>query len=118
MPNVQDAEPIEEGQFDDAPEDTTVSTPVDPVDGRARTAHRFVDDEDKDEEHLLEWSSSSEDEDEPDDFEDEEDALERAAFEELRVEDEDWEIAERGARVLPLLEPRRIHPNVRLHKAV
>ncbi|EKM51857.1 uncharacterized protein PHACADRAFT_102400 [Phanerochaete carnosa HHB-10118-sp] len=95
MPSVQNVEPTEEGQFDDAPEDTTVSAPVDPVDGRAQTAHRFIDEEDKDEEHLLEWPSSSEDEGEPDEFEDEEDALEHAAFEELRAEDEDWEIAER-----------------------
>ena len=97
MSDVHDIEPVEEGQFDDAPEDTTVAVPLEPVDGRAQAGHRYIDDEDKDEEQLLEWSSSSEDEDEPDEFEDEEDKMEHAAFEELRAEDEDWEIAERGA---------------------
>lgn len=96
MPDAQDVEPIEEGQFDDAPEDAMTAAFID---GRAQAGQSFIDDvEDKDEEHVLEWSSSSEDEDEPDDFEAEEDALEHAAFEELRAEDEDWEIAERGAQ--------------------
>ena len=40
---------------------------------------------------------SSVDEDEMDEFEIEEDELEASAFDDLRAEDEDWEIAERGA---------------------
>ena len=56
-----------------------------------RAGHAFIDDEE-----LLAWSSES-DEDEPEDeFDAEEDELEAAAFEDLRAEDEDWEIAERG----------------------
>ncbi|KAI0648033.1 RIO1 family-domain-containing protein [Trametes meyenii] len=78
-------EHIEEGQFDDAPEDVSVPQPIDP-----RQGHSFIDDE-----GLLEWSSeSSEDESEPDEFEQEEDTLEAEAFQTLRAEDEDWEIAE------------------------
>ncbi|RPD62390.1 RIO1-domain-containing protein [Lentinus tigrinus ALCF2SS1-7] len=77
----------EEGQFDDAPDDHTAPTPADP-----RQGHNYIDDE-----GLLEWSSeSSEDEEsEPDEFEEEEDTLEAEAFQTLRAEDEDWEIAER-----------------------
>ena len=41
--------------------------------------------------------SSEEDESEPDEFEQEEDIIEAEAFQTLRAEDEDWEIAERGA---------------------
>ncbi|KAI0632149.1 RIO1 family-domain-containing protein [Trametes polyzona] len=79
-------EPIEEGQFDDAPDDTSVPQPTDP-----RQGHAFIDDE-----GLLEWSSeSSGEESEPDEFEQEEDTLEAEAFQTLRAEDEDWEIAER-----------------------
>ena len=46
----------------------------------------------------MEWSSESseDDESEPDEFEQEEDTLEAEAFQTLRAEDEDWEIAERG----------------------
>ncbi|PIL22515.1 hypothetical protein GSI_15204 [Ganoderma sinense ZZ0214-1] len=75
---------VEAGQFDDAPGDdsTAASNP--------RRGHSFIDDE-----GLLEWSSgSSEDESEPDEFQEEEDALEAEAFQMLRAEDEDWEIAE------------------------
>lgn len=86
---VQDA--VEEGQFDDAPEDGSVPQPADP-----RQGHAFIDDE-----KLLEWSSeSSEEESEPDEFEQEQDTLEAEAFQTLRAEDEDWEIAERGASCL------------------
>lgn len=91
MPAAQDDTLIEEGQFDDAPEDTTISGPID---ARAQAIHRFIDD---DEQELLEWSSDSTSEDEQDEFELEEDEMEAAAFENLRAEDEDWEIAERGA---------------------
>ena len=76
----------EDGQYDDAPDDH--SAPTDP-----RQGHNYIDDE-----GLLEWSSESseEDESEPDEFEQEEDTLEVEAFQTLRAEDEDWEIAERG----------------------
>ncbi|KAJ8501914.1 hypothetical protein ONZ51_g324 [Trametes cubensis] len=86
MPSRTPQEVIEEGQFDDAPEDTSLPQTADP-----RQGHNFIDDE-----KLLEWSSESEeDESEPDEFEQEEDTLEAEAFQELRAEDEDWEIAER-----------------------
>ena len=79
---------VEDGQFDDAPDDPTAPVTVDP-----RQGHNFIDDD-----ALLEWSSdSSEDEgSEPDEFEQEEDLIEAEAFQTLRAEDEDWEIAERG----------------------
>ncbi|KAH9922804.1 RIO1-domain-containing protein [Epithele typhae] len=77
---------IEDGQFDDVPESPPTSSAPDP-----RQGHRFIDDE-----ALLEWASESEEEDsEPDEFEYDEDALEAEVFQELRAEDEDWEIAER-----------------------
>ena len=81
---------VEDGQFDDAPEGAPVADPpVAAADPRA--GHAFIDDEE-----LLAWYSES-DEDEPEDeFDAEEDELEAAAFEDLRAEDEDWEIAERG----------------------
>ncbi|KIJ62642.1 hypothetical protein HYDPIDRAFT_94239 [Hydnomerulius pinastri MD-312] len=67
---------IEHGQFDDAPEGVR---PPDP-----RQGGNFIDDD-----QLLEWSepSDNEDEDEPE--------LSGDDFEDNRVEDEDWEIAER-----------------------
>lgn len=95
MSTVPDAEPVEDGQFDDAPDDNsgTLSAPAaEPIDYRAQAGHRFID-----EENILEWSSESEDDDEQDEFEAEDDEMEAAAFEQLRAEDEDWEIAERGA---------------------
>ena len=42
----------------------------------------------------------NEDEDEEDEFDLEEDEMEAAAFENLRAEDEDWEITERGACII------------------
>ncbi|KAI0776571.1 RIO1 family-domain-containing protein [Trametes elegans] len=84
LPTSQDS--VEEGQFDDAPEDASVPETANP-----RQGHNFIDDE-----TLLEWSSeSAEGESEPDEFEQEEDTLEAEAFQTLRAEDEDWEIAER-----------------------
>ena len=69
------------GQFDDAPEDI-------------RGSVAYIDTAEPDisslQEVNLEWPSSEEDEDEDDVYEDEE------YFDEGRVEDEDWEIAERG----------------------
>ncbi|KAH9936381.1 RIO1 family-domain-containing protein [Fomitopsis serialis] len=70
---------VEAGQFDDAPEDN--STAVDP-----RAGHAYVDEVPPEEDKLLEWSSASESEDQ-DEF--------AEAFQTLRAEDEDWEIAER-----------------------
>ncbi|KAI0754994.1 RIO1 family-domain-containing protein [Daedaleopsis nitida] len=80
---------IEEGQFDDAPGDHPESTAAAPD---PRQGHNFIDDE-----RLLEWSSDSseEEESEPDEFEQEQDIIEAEAFQTLRAEDEDWEIAER-----------------------
>ncbi|KAH8104774.1 RIO1-domain-containing protein [Cristinia sonorae] len=78
--------PIEDGQFDDAPEDQLVvpaTATTDPRDG-----HRFIDDD-----PLLEWSSESEEE--QDEFEVEEDNMEYEAYQTLRAEDEDWEQTER-----------------------
>ncbi|KAJ3553838.1 hypothetical protein NM688_g3405 [Phlebia brevispora] len=86
MPSIIDDSPVEEGQFDDAPEEAT-SAPQNPPD--SRSGHRYIDEQ--------EWLSSDSDEDdsELDEFEVEEDEMEAAAFESLRAEDEDWEIAER-----------------------
>ncbi|OJT09881.1 Serine/threonine-protein kinase rio1 [Trametes pubescens] len=89
MPSRTEVVPLEAaevGQFDDAPEDGSVPPPADP-----RQGHNFIDDE-----ALLAWSSESSDEEsEPDEFEEEQDTLEAEAFQTLRAEDEDWEIAER-----------------------
>lgn len=84
---------VEEGQFDDVPEDqssTPLSNTVTPVD--PREGHHFIDEE------LLQWSSESEG-DEEDEFEVEEDNLEAEVFDTLRAEDEDWENAERGMSI-------------------
>lgn len=80
---------VEDGQFNDALEDITTPPSTNP-----RQGHNFIDDE-----ALLAWSASSDEEgeSEPDEFAEEEDMLEAAAFQTLRAEDEDWEIAERGA---------------------
>ncbi|KAI0770277.1 RIO1 family-domain-containing protein [Fomes fomentarius] len=84
MPTNEVYDPVEEGQFDDA---LTSGPATDP-----RQGNTYIDDE-----GLLEWSSGSseEDESEPDEFEQEEDIIEAEAFQTLRAEDEDWEIAER-----------------------
>lgn len=80
---------IEEGQFDDAHQEDG-SARADP-----RQGHAYID-EDNHDEHLLDWSSAGEgDDDDVDAFEAEEDDMEAAAFHTLRAEDEDWEIAER-----------------------
>ena len=81
------AESIEDGQFDDAPEDGAEASNAVNV----REGHNYIDDE-----NILEWSEDSSDEEE-DAFDLEEDQMEAEAFETLRAEDEDWEIAERGA---------------------
>lgn len=69
------------GQFDDTLEDALQHDP--------RRAGHYIDDHKHDE--LLEWSEPSGDED---------DQLSRDDFEFDRVEDEDWEIAERGGLLL------------------
>ena len=66
------------GQFDDALEDAGQPDP--------RQGGHYIDDV-----QLLEWSEPSEDED---------DELSGDDFEGDRVEDEDWEIAERGESAL------------------
>ena len=75
----------EDGQFDDAPEFEgqrhAPTAPANPREGRG-----FIDDP------LLEWSESDEEDESSDAFLNEED------FEDNRVEDEDWEITERGSR--------------------
>lgn len=65
------------GQFDDALEDAERHN--------SRQSGHYIDDD-----HLLEWSEPSEGED------DDIDQLSGDDFEGDRVEDEDWEIAERG----------------------
>ncbi|THH27031.1 hypothetical protein EUX98_g7147 [Antrodiella citrinella] len=80
--------PTEDGQLDDAPVDQPTlsvdnATPVNPREG-----NNFID-----EERLLEWSESSEDEE--DEYEVEENDMEVEAYETLRAEDEDWERTER-----------------------
>ena len=91
MPAPDAQNHVVEGQFDDAPED--VPAAPDP-----RAGHTYIDDLPPDEDKLLEWSSESESDDEEgqDEFAEEEDAMEETAFQTLRAEDEDWEIAERG----------------------
>ena len=64
------------GQFDDALEDAEQRDP--------RQGGHYIDDD-----QLLAWSEPSEDEDDID-------QLSGDGFEDDRVEDEDWEIAERG----------------------
>lgn len=89
----------EEGQFDDAPDDSgksvnaavtnglvpseSTSTPVAVVD--SRQGGSYIDDEEK----LLEWSDVDYE------GEDDEEALEEDIYDD-RIEDEDWDIAERG----------------------
>lgn len=83
-------QPIEVGQFDDAPEETAHIVPTDGLSVvDPRQGHNFID-----EEQLLEWSEESDEEE--DEFEVEEDDMEASAYETLRAEDEDWENAERG----------------------
>ena len=90
------AEPLEDGQFDDAPEDVQTSlsaTPaLQPMTASAdpRGGHSYIDDDAPVDPNInLDWSEDeelSEDETDEDEFEN--------SF--ARVEDEDWEIAERG----------------------
>ena len=89
-------ESIEDGQFDDAPEGAQTVPSVEPVSQPAvvpvdpRGGHTYIDDDAPQEAEInLDWSEEddvSEDDDDDDEFED---GM-------ARVEDEDWEIAERG----------------------
>lgn len=85
MPMPPIAEPtIEDGQFDDAPEEVSgLLSSQQNFQPNLRDGHSYVD------EAILEWSDES-----PDDAEDTED--EDGSDEFNRVEDEDWEIAEKG----------------------
>lgn len=86
------------GQFDDALEDAGQHDP--------RQGGHFVDDD-----QLLEWSESSEDGDD--------DQLSGDNFEDDRVEDEDWEIAERGESAFDRLPALMCKWCIlRFHKAV
>ncbi|KAH0832114.1 RIO1-domain-containing protein [Lanmaoa asiatica] len=80
------------GQFDDALEDAEQHDP--------RQGGHYIDDD-----QLLEWSEPSEDEDA------DIDQLSGDDFEDDRVEDEDWEIAERGDSVL---DRPSVRPDVRM----
>ena len=70
---------IDDGQFDDAPENLQ----------DARTPHAYIDTYDsKNDNDDLDWSDSSKDEYESEEIDE--------TYDDNRVEDEDWENAERG----------------------
>ena len=106
MPEAHEDIPVEQGQFDDAPEEgMAVSTANElPPQRDPRSGHAYID-----EPSLLGWSSDSSEESEPDEFDAEEDLMEEAAFHGLRAEDEDWEIAERGNATSRSKFGRRTH---------
>ena len=107
-PEVATSETVEDGQFDDPPGAHSVPA-SDP-----RQGHTFIDDG-----ALLEWlSSSEEDESEPDEFEQEEDELEAEAFQTLRAEDEDWEIAEGGVYPPSSIQSSQTNRPRRLYQTV
>lgn len=101
----QNLEVIDEGQFDDAPDDTQsqVQHQPNPEESHPREGHNYIDEEQAHQEpEILQWSSDDLDdgnhEQEYDAFDEEQDDLESSAFlDSLRPEDEDWEIAEGGA---------------------
>lgn len=72
---------IAEGQFDDAPSETTVRAVDDQQD--PRVGGYFIDDE-----RLLQWSDESSEDDDGDELNEDD-------FEDVRADDEDWEVAER-----------------------
>lgn len=106
MPAASDTQ-IVEGQFEDAPEEAS----------GPRAGHAYIDEVPADEHTLLQWSSESESEDQ-DEIAEEEDAMEEAAFQTLRAEDEDWEIAERGASHIQFVCSASSDHAHRLHEAV
>jgi hypothetical protein len=93
---------VEDGQFDDAPDDGGPEPPAaataEPVTAAPPTGETrppgeaFIDDP---EAALLAWSEPSDDEAEEDDDHADEPTSD---YDDARVEDEDWEMAERGAR--------------------
>ncbi|VDC04442.1 unnamed protein product [Peniophora sp. CBMAI 1063] len=89
---MSSAVPVEEGQFDDAPEDVQTAAPVPQSATTApdsRGGHTYIDDDTPlDPKINLDWSEDEEVSEDEDDEEEYEDGL-------ARVEDEDWEIAER-----------------------
>lgn len=87
------AAPVEPGQFDDAPETHNSGETVVNRDGSA-----YIDT------YHLDEDGEFDDEDEDDDFEDEIDDT----YDENRVEDEDWEIAERGMRFLLSIDSMKL----------
>lgn len=91
MPMPPVAEPaIEDGQFDDAPEELAgLPSSQQHVQSNVRDGHSYVD------EAVLEWSDESPEEEDTED--------EEGSDEFNRVEDEDWEIAEKGAFALLFL---------------
>lgn len=82
---------VDEGQFEDAPEDEDAQYQQASSATNPREGHRYID-----EEEILQWSSDESEEPEYDAFDSEEDNLEASAFQTLRPEDEDWEVAEGG----------------------
>ncbi|KAG1833987.1 RIO1-domain-containing protein [Suillus subalutaceus] len=72
---------IVEGQFDDAPSETTTRAVDDQQD--PRVGGYFIDDE-----RLLSWSDESSEDDDGDELNEDD-------FEDVRADDEDWEVAER-----------------------
>ncbi|KAG2153100.1 RIO1-domain-containing protein [Suillus bovinus] len=72
---------IVEGQFDDSPFETTVQAVDDQRD--PRTGGYFIDDE-----RLLLWSDESSEDNDGDELNEDD-------FEDVRADDEDWEVAER-----------------------
>lgn len=78
----------EDGQFDDAPDATPAPLTTIPPQFNPREGSNFID------EGILEWSE----------HEETEDSGAEDDWEENRVEDEDWEISERGMQHLwPIL---------------
>jgi RIO kinase 1 len=71
---------IVEGQFDDAPSETTIRAVDDQQD--LRVGGYFIDDE------RLPWSEESSEDDDDDELNEDD-------FEDVRADDEDWEVAER-----------------------
>ncbi len=90
------AKPVDDGQFDDAPEQSQTRQIT-------REGNAYIDTyEPANDEATLEWPETSEDEAE--DESDEE-------YSDNRVEDEDWENAERGTfyGILSLMLPSKVH---------
>jgi RIO kinase 1 len=87
---------IVEGQFDDAPLQTNVPAVDDQQD--PRVGGYFIDDE-----RLVSWSDESSEDDDGDELNEDD-------FEDVRADDEDWEVAERGELYSSLKRPMSDHP--------